>query len=279
MKSSEIAKLAGCTVRTLRHYHAIGLLPEPPRGQNGYRDYGAEDLARVLRVKRLASLGFSLDRIGEVLEQMDASPADEAGAGADDALDELDRELELQIERLQERRRTIALLKTERLDPDLPVRFAQAVRTLIDYKEGAITSGEREALLITGHLYTESDTAELERVMEKIHQLGLFGEMKAMGDRFDKLPADTPREELDQLVEEALDMIGPFIDCLDSANWEDVTNPEDIELERFVDELMRKGLNPAQLYAEDRLEEEMKSRILARKEGQRSHVLKSDPLL
>ena len=74
-------------------------------------------------------------------------------------------------------------------------------------------------------------------------------------------------------------MIGPFIDCLDSANWEDVTNPEDIELERFVDELMRKGLNPAQLYAEDRLEEEMKSRILARKEGQRSHVLKSDPLL
>lgn len=58
-----------------------------------------------------------------------------------------------------------------------------------------------------------------------------------------------------------------------------MTNPEDIELERFVDELMRKGLNPAQLYAEDRLEEEMKSRILARKEGQRSHVLKSDPLL
>ena len=132
MKSSEIARLAGCTVRTLRHYHAIGLLPEPPRGENGYRDYGAEDLARLLRVKRLASLGFSLDRIGEVIEQMDAHPPDNAGAGASDALDELDRELELQIERLQEQRRTIALLKSERLDPDLPVRFAQVVRTLID---------------------------------------------------------------------------------------------------------------------------------------------------
>ena len=53
MKSSEIAKLAGVSVRTLRHYHAIGLLPEPPRGENGYRDYSAGDLARLLRIKRL----------------------------------------------------------------------------------------------------------------------------------------------------------------------------------------------------------------------------------
>ena len=266
MKSSEIARLAGCTVRTLRHYHAIGLLPEPPRGENGYRDYGAEDLARLLRVKRLASLGFSLDRIGEVIEQMDAHPPDNAGAGASDALDELDRELELQIERLQEQRRTIALLKSERLDPALPVRFAQVVRPLIDYKECAITSGEREALLITGHLYTESDTAELERVMEGIHQLGLFEQMKEMSDRFDELSADTPQEELDRFVEEALELIDPVITCFNSANWEDVTSPEDVEMERFVDELLRKGLNPAQISAEDRLEEEMKARILALQE-------------
>lgn len=68
MKSSEIAKLAGVSVRTLRHYHAIGLLPEPPRGENGYRDYSAGDLARLLRIKRLASLGFPLARIGDVLD-------------------------------------------------------------------------------------------------------------------------------------------------------------------------------------------------------------------
>ena len=72
MKSSEIAKLAGVSVRTLRHYHAIDLLPEPPRGENGYRDYGAGDLVRLLRIKRLSSLGFSLSRISEVLDEMDA---------------------------------------------------------------------------------------------------------------------------------------------------------------------------------------------------------------
>ena len=72
MKSSEIAKLAGVSVRTLRHYHAIGLLPEPPRGENGYRDYGAGALARLLRIMSLASLGYPLARIGDLLDAIDA---------------------------------------------------------------------------------------------------------------------------------------------------------------------------------------------------------------
>ena len=130
MKSSEIAKLAGVSVRTLRHYHAIDLLPEPPRGENGYRDYGAGDLVRLLRIKRLSSRGVSLSRISEVLDETDAHLAEAAGPNADEALDELDRELALQIERLQEQRRTIALLKREQLDPDLPVRFAREAKAL-----------------------------------------------------------------------------------------------------------------------------------------------------
>ena len=44
MRSGELAALAGVTVRTLRHYHQIGLLPEPERGGNGYRDYDVHDL-------------------------------------------------------------------------------------------------------------------------------------------------------------------------------------------------------------------------------------------
>lgn len=41
MRSNELAKLAGVTVRTLRHYHAIGLMAEPSRAENGYREYEA----------------------------------------------------------------------------------------------------------------------------------------------------------------------------------------------------------------------------------------------
>lgn len=126
MRSNDVAKLAGVTVRTLRHYHQLGLLSEPPRQANGYRDYSPADVARVLRIKRLAGLGFPLSRIGDVLDEMDA----EGNATSASALDELDRELALEIEHLQEQRYTIAELRAEHLDPDLPVRFARILRML-----------------------------------------------------------------------------------------------------------------------------------------------------
>lgn len=262
MKSSEIAKIAGCTVRTLRHYHAIGLLPEPPRGENGYRDYGAEDLARVLRVKRLASLGFSLDRIGEVIDQMDASPADAAGAGADAALDELDRELTAQIERLEEQRRTIAQLKAERLDPDLPVRFARAAKAIAT---APFTEGERQALLITGHLYTDSDIAELERTVEVINERGLIDQLTTIQARFDGLSDNASHEEVDRIVADAMELLDPLIDCFDPANWDDAEN---MEAWNLIEDLMHRDLNPVRLYAEERLEEELKARILARQKAE-----------
>ena len=51
MRSGEIARLAGVTVRTLRHYRSIGLLPEPNRSDNGYCEYTLDDLLRLLRIK------------------------------------------------------------------------------------------------------------------------------------------------------------------------------------------------------------------------------------
>lgn len=78
MRISEVARLAGTTVRTISHYHAIGLLDEPERLPNGYRDYCAADLLCVLRIRQLASLGFSLGQVAQVLEQLDAVPGGDA---------------------------------------------------------------------------------------------------------------------------------------------------------------------------------------------------------
>lgn len=165
MRSNEVAKLAGVTVRTLRHYHQLGLLSEPPRRANGYRDYSPADVARVLRIKRLAALGFPLSRIGDVLEEMDA----EGHATSASALDELDRELALEIARLQEQRRTIAELRAEHLDPDLPVRFARILRKLAGVDSLAETSpDDRTALIVAAHLYDEKELGELERVVDTI---------------------------------------------------------------------------------------------------------------
>ena len=56
LRIGQLAALAATTTRTIRHYHAIGLLPEPERDESGYRRYGAEHLVRLIRIRRLRSL-------------------------------------------------------------------------------------------------------------------------------------------------------------------------------------------------------------------------------
>ena len=64
----EIARLAGTTSRTLRHYGAIGLLSPTRIGANGYRYYDAEALVRLQRILLLRELGLGLSAIAEVLQ-------------------------------------------------------------------------------------------------------------------------------------------------------------------------------------------------------------------
>ncbi|WP_328818295.1 helix-turn-helix domain-containing protein [Nonomuraea cypriaca] len=80
----ELAELAGTTVNTIRHYHRLGLLDEPERRYNGYKQYGVQDLVRLLRLRRLVELGMPLAQIGEVGAGGDSTP---------DALRQLDTEL------------------------------------------------------------------------------------------------------------------------------------------------------------------------------------------
>ncbi|PJJ65515.1 MerR family transcriptional regulator [Compostimonas suwonensis] len=72
----EIARVAGTTSRTLRHYGDIGLL-EPSRiGGNGYRYYDEAALVRLQRILMLRQLGLGLPAIGDILErQADAGHA------------------------------------------------------------------------------------------------------------------------------------------------------------------------------------------------------------
>lgn len=64
----EIAKLAGTTSRTLRHYGDVGLLEATRIGGNGYRYYDERALVRLQRILLLRDLGLGLPAIGEVLE-------------------------------------------------------------------------------------------------------------------------------------------------------------------------------------------------------------------
>ncbi len=59
----DIARLSGLTPRAVRHYHAVGLLPEPARDSSGYRRYGTADLIALVRIARLRALGMPVARI------------------------------------------------------------------------------------------------------------------------------------------------------------------------------------------------------------------------
>ena len=72
----DIARIAGTTSRTLRHYDDIGLLPPSRVGGNGYRYYDRDSLVRLQRILLLRELGLGLDAIGRVLDdRTDAAPA------------------------------------------------------------------------------------------------------------------------------------------------------------------------------------------------------------
>jgi DNA-binding transcriptional MerR regulator len=72
----DIARIAGTTSRTLRHYGSVGLL-EPSRvGSNGYRYYDEDALLRLQRILLLRELGLGLPAIGQALaSQSDSSRA------------------------------------------------------------------------------------------------------------------------------------------------------------------------------------------------------------
>jgi MerR family transcriptional regulator, copper efflux regulator len=75
LRSAALARLAGVSVDTLRHYELKGLLPAPPRSPNGYREYPAEALGRVRLVRRAVALGFTLDELGRILAVRDRGGA------------------------------------------------------------------------------------------------------------------------------------------------------------------------------------------------------------
>jgi len=72
----QIARIAGTTSRTLRHYDAVGLLKPSRVGENGYRYYGQAALLRLQRILLLREMGLGLPAIAEVLDhEREAEPA------------------------------------------------------------------------------------------------------------------------------------------------------------------------------------------------------------
>lgn len=87
----EVADVFGVTTKTVRHYHKIGLLPEPERSESDYRIYTGKDLWRLRTICELRRLGLPLDEIRTVLAA--ANPADSLRKTLATQLDEIETQL------------------------------------------------------------------------------------------------------------------------------------------------------------------------------------------
>jgi DNA-binding transcriptional MerR regulator len=165
----ELAELAGTTVRAVRHYHDVGLLPEPERCTNGYKQYGVTHLVRLLRIKRFAELGFSLPQIAE-LGDTDQHPRD--------ALRRLDTRLARSVERLQHARLEVHRILQRAAPVDLSPALAPTLPITV------LSDADRALLVVMSRVL---DPAAFTTVIDALRALP----SSAAGAAFDHLPADT----------------------------------------------------------------------------------------
>jgi DNA-binding transcriptional MerR regulator len=90
------------TIKAVRHYHARGLLDEPPRDPSGYRRYSPQHAIELVKITTLADAGVPLARIKDLL----VADSDQFAA----AIADVDRKLQARVEDLLRSRERIARL-------------------------------------------------------------------------------------------------------------------------------------------------------------------------
>ena len=127
MKISEVAEACNLSVETLRFYEKQRLVDAPQRGDNGYRRYGPEHVARVRFIRSAQSLGFTLAQIADLLPRLAGGQL-----GRADIEQQLRRkmtEIDAQIGQLKTLKTELrATLEALACPPGAPVLTPQATR-------------------------------------------------------------------------------------------------------------------------------------------------------
>ncbi|MEO2095902.1 MAG: MerR family transcriptional regulator [Brachybacterium sp.] len=67
MHIGEVAERTGLSLRTIRHYDEVKLLPPSGRTEGGFRLYTESDVERLVHIRRIAPLGFTLEETTDIL--------------------------------------------------------------------------------------------------------------------------------------------------------------------------------------------------------------------
>jgi DNA-binding transcriptional MerR regulator len=91
MHIGELAEKTDLSLRTIRHYDEIGLLKASGRTEGGFRLYTQNDLSRLILIRRMKPLGFSLEEMMELLVIIDTLQGGSPGSDSPTVRSELDR--------------------------------------------------------------------------------------------------------------------------------------------------------------------------------------------
>ncbi|BCB75208.1 MerR family transcriptional regulator [Phytohabitans flavus] len=172
----EVAELAGTTVNTIRHYHRLGLLEEPERRSNGYKQYGVRHLVYLLRIRRLVELGVSLSQIGAVGSDGDIPP---------EVLRQVDADLSAEVERLRRARADIAVILRDGAPAHAPAGFESVARRL--------SASDSSLIHVFTQLYDDDALKDLQRMVE--------ADTDPVNADLDALPADADEATRQNLAE------------------------------------------------------------------------------
>src|SRR5690242_5132784 len=142
VKIGDAATFAGTTPRAIRHYHQIGLLPEPERGVDGRRRYGYDDMIHLLWIRKMADAGISLE---------DMRAAFEKTRDIGDVLGRLEHTLAAQEADI--RRRRAAVQRLQAVGSPLGLLSELVTDRLDDLPPGALRPADLDALLVTERIF------------------------------------------------------------------------------------------------------------------------------
>ncbi|MGW2091772.1 MerR family transcriptional regulator [Promicromonospora sukumoe] len=192
VKIGDAATFAGTTPRAIRHYHEIGLLPEPERGGDDRRRYGYEDMVRLLWVRRMADAGIALDDIRDAFAG--SAAAGPAPQDSDDdiaaVLERLDESLVAQEAELRRQRSAVQRMRTQGSRAGL---LSDVVTDrLATVPEGSLRQADLDTLLVTERIF-----GALGAAIQATRFMALAGspDLRAESDR-----VDAAEEALDDTV-------------------------------------------------------------------------------
>jgi DNA-binding transcriptional MerR regulator len=208
MRIGELAATVGVTPRAVRHYHHLGLLPEPERRANGYRDYTLRHAVVLARIRRLTELGLGLAEVRDVL-------ADDAGRELVEVLGELDEDLARQETEIRERRARLRDLiedaRAGRLPAEGPVspELASLFGRFGPVPESPMAAKDREVFALLETTATPEARAAMLAALESM--MAAPGAVERVSEAYALLDALADAEPDDPRVAEAAHMLAGLV--------------------------------------------------------------------